>query len=163
MTCALDERIVVGSRWRYAGTFAIGLPLLAVCVLLIRTPDVFPGFAAAVGWLGLAFFVPCEAIILAQCFVPSRLVLSATHFRLERPLRKPYSVAWSDLQGFFVWAYHGTRLVAYRYRPDRTPGDAVTRVNRVLGTDGALPGGWPVEAGALAELLNRYVARAGRS
>jgi hypothetical protein len=151
----VDNEVIAGSRARAVLT-TIG------CLLFVAIGGWLVGFGPRgfiVGLVCIGVFGLFGVLGVAAVIRPNRLTLSPAGFLLERVFRRPRFIAWTDLDSVFVWTYRGTRLVAYRFRPGRSPADAITRFNQSLGIDGGLPGGWRLGTDALLARLHSWQER----
>lgn len=158
---SVPEKVLVGSRAKYALLTAGAAVFVAIGGFLIKTDSAPKTQFEA--WLCILFFGLCGAIGAANVMRPSRLVLSDNAFRLERPLGKPRTVEWRDIDAFFVWTNRSSKILGYRYIAGRAPTDALTRINQSLGLDGGLPTGWSLSTEELVNLMNQYRMKASPS
>ena len=156
----MQEQVVRGARWKALLVVAGSIGFVALCVRLLGHPD---AFARLVAVFGAGFFGLCGVVGVVRLVRPVRLVLRTEGFRIEQPPFRPKTVAWSDVEDFYIWSHRGTRLVAFAYRPGRGTGSALEQVNRALGAEGFVPSGLRLAPKDLLALMQEWKARAERS
>lgn len=113
-------------------------------------------------WLGGAFFGLCSVVFAFLLIRPQRLLLAPTGFTVAGGLiRSPKQILWRDVSPLFV--YHlakGGKMIGYNFTPGARKESTVTRVNRFVGAEGALPKGWPGSPERMVERINAYRAQA---
>ncbi|MEZ2331419.1 STM3941 family protein [Mesorhizobium sp. RCC_202] len=147
--------VIRGSRGK-------ALLLLFGCVVFILagilTLRNHPGDGHVITWIGIIFFglgVPISASLVIR---PQTLALDRDGFILDGGLlARPKKVAWREIKGFHVWRPRKrSKSVGYNFEPGARKETALMRVNRGLGAEDCLPGGWQYSPDKMVEILNSY-------
>lgn len=139
------------------------LLLLVGCLGFVLLAVMIAAQHPLIGWLGAVFFglgIPVALLMLW----PGRfyLRLDERGFELVSPFSRQFT-AWRDVQGFYLCAIHGTRMIAVVYRDEHAMQTALRRFSvRLSGVETAIPGSYqaPLEEvlAALNDWHGRYVA-----
>ena len=78
---------------------------MGVCLIAIGQPF---------GWLVAGFFALGIPLALFMLLLPNDLKMDRSGVQLVRPL-KPWRLAWSDVEEFYVATMYGNKLIAIRY------------------------------------------------
>ena len=154
-----ERRVIYGSRRKALGLLLISCTFVAISAWRLTDPN-----AASDGsWpmLGGAFFGLGVLIFTAQIVWPETLILDREGFT-QSVLGRKRSQKWSDIEEFLLWSPSpGAQMVGYNFKPDRRPKGALTQINRTLGCDAGLPGGWKMSPRELLTTLQEWKARYG--
>ncbi|HZA80839.1 MAG TPA: hypothetical protein VFC13_05125, partial [Actinomycetes bacterium] len=138
--------------WREAG---LSLAFVAAPVWLIRRGQ-------AGGWLALGFFGPCALIaLLVPLATRNHLRLDPDRFTVTTPILTR-SYRWAEVDRFFPVGDGTSGAVAFYLAAaaPRRRGRSQRLTRRMFGYDDALPQTYGLPPERLAELLNRWKARA---
>lgn len=142
------------SPWRWLVLLAVSGAFVALSMALA---DKSVWFSVA----GSLFFGACALAALVG------LIPGASHLQLEskgmtvRSLFREWHVRWADVDHFFVTSISGNAMVCWNYAADASAKPRGARVSRTLtGVEAGLPDTYGRSASDLADLLNRWRARA---
>jgi hypothetical protein len=157
VTGGSEETVILGARWKSALPLLISLAFVALGLSLSHGPA---AKHVIVGWLTVLFFGFCFLTGVLQLMRPTRLRMTPQGFTIEMFPWRPRTVSWGDVDEFFLWTRRGAKLVAFSYVPGRAPDGLITRANRAVGAEGALPAGLRVRPERLLELMQAWKDRA---
>jgi hypothetical protein len=101
----------------------------------------------------VVFFGLCLIVASIQLICPGRLVIDCRGVT-QTFLRRSHAYPWPEVANFRVWRVAHNELVAYDDLRTPNPHPTLQAINRSIGADAALAGGWAMPAGRLADLLN---------
>ncbi|WP_149790509.1 STM3941 family protein [Mesorhizobium sp. NFR06] len=151
----IEPRVIRGSRGK-------ALLLLFGCLIFvlagIGTLKHHPNDGQAMTWTGIIFFGLGVPVAISLLIRPQTLALDRDGFILDGGLLvRPKKVAWRDVKGFHVWRPRNrSKSVGYDFEPGARKETALMRVNRRLGAEDCLPGGWQYSPDKMVEILNSY-------
>ncbi len=157
-----DTLVLRPSPWKLLLMLAGSLGFVAIGVFMMPAGE-------WKSWLVIGFFGLCAAVFLAQ------LLPGASYLKLDRDgftyaaLFRTTTVAWTEVSPFTAGYISANRMVKFDLSDARLTADgtrtAAAVARGLTGASGALPDTYGMSADALAELMNRWRARAltGRS
>jgi hypothetical protein len=155
----MEDRVIKGSR-AFAALLAVGgLALSGGAAYILTLPDLSLKGQIA-GWVGVPFFFAAAIGCVIQAIRPITLTLTPRGFSYTRYWRKPLTIAWADVEPFFIYQVRRTKIVSYRFLEGRRPKGLQGGLNRAFGLDGSLPTTLTIRGQALADLLNDYRSQA---
>lgn len=150
----VEPRIIRGSRGK---TFLLLLACPLVFLAGIGTVR-SPAGVHAVGWIGIFFSGLSVPFLIRSLIRPHTLTLDDSGFMIGAG---PKKVAWQDIKGFHVWRPRNrSKLIGYNFEPGARKETSLMRINRGLGAEGCLPGGWQFSTDKMVEILNAYRVQA---
>lgn len=143
------------ARLKWVGIFLISAGFVAIAIFL---GDEMDGFMR---WLCGGFFALCGLVAIPQMIgVGSELRLDAKGFTCVS-LFRTWRREWKDCSEFFPVRVGGNMMVGYATSSDEAARPRMSAFSRGLtGTQSALPDTYGLSADDLADLMNRYRARA---
>lgn len=153
----MEKEEIIASRWKTAILFLISLAFVAMSVAIPSEADEIYASMFAGAFFGLG-----SVVFGWQLIRPQRLSLSPTGFTVSGGLiRSPKPVLWRDVSPFFVVSLRrGGRMIGYNFMPGARRESTLVRMNRLVGAEAALPGGWPGSPEQMVERINAYRAKA---
>lgn len=140
-------------RWLLVFLIAVGFVAIAVWIGPEKEPMLF--------WGGGGFFVLCALIATPLMFgVGSSLMLDAKGFTC-RTLFKSFRREWRDCSSFYPVSIGLRKFVGFSSGTDEAAHPRLAAANdAMIGASGMLPDTFGLSADGLADLLNRFRARA---
>lgn len=151
----LPERIELKpGRLKWLGIFAICAGFVAIAAF------VGPG-EPVVFWGSGGFFLVCAVIAATQMIgVGARLVLDLEGFTCTT-LFKSFRRTWAECSAFYPVRVGGNMMVGFASATDMKERPKLAAVSEAIaGTPGALPDTFGFSAEELADVMNRFQARA---
>jgi hypothetical protein len=154
----MESREIRTSPWKSASWLVISLAFVIVSILGL----IFPTQESGLLWGPLAVFAAAAVVSCWLLARPLRLRLDAEGFTVSGGFQpQSRTVSWVDVGPFFIVGVgQGVRMVGYDLRPGARRAGGLSRLNRALGADEALPQGWTLSPDQLAEVLNTWRTRA---
>jgi hypothetical protein len=132
----MPDQTIRAERMAGIGRFVTGVVILGVAAALLMTAH--NAFTLTIGWLGAAVGVLAALFGLVYAVWPPTLTLTDAALVFHGPFGMAQATPWREFGAFQAEENRGRRLVGYQLG---------------AGKRQFLYGAWPVDASALAELL----------